>query len=187
MRKQRAHAEGAHDRQARVQTLRPEPGYLIERARCHHQIEAAVAAAVEFVTRGRNHIALAGILIEDGRAGLCLPVGERAAGGVEHFEGADDALRVGSLETGRHHGIFVPEHVMKGGRAETLCLPRQCSRISGRGSGTGRKARQQCPEIETCSADDDGQCPLPFGAGDFNGGLFCEAGSGIGLAAGTCP
>ncbi len=91
--------------------------HLVERARRKHGIETRIDPAVEFPTLRRKEHPDGMGGFQHRRQAAAVPVRDRAAGRVEHFERAGDAGAVGGVQPCGSSGIAVRKLGMKGGSA----------------------------------------------------------------------
>ena len=104
VRGQRRHPERPHDRQLGGKPERQQAAHLLERPVRHHRVEARVDARRPRSRSGSTSSRTVSLLRQHRLARLALPLGQRAAGALQHLQRAHDALRIGRHQARGHLG-----------------------------------------------------------------------------------
>jgi len=99
------HAMSFHRRQQRVETTGRKRRDFLKCARCQHGVEPCIDMLVKHGAVGREKDRDGARRIERRRHAFAMPIGNRAAGRLQHFERAGDAWPVGWLQAARRYGI----------------------------------------------------------------------------------
>ncbi|MNX96291.1 hypothetical protein D3C86_1286020 [compost metagenome] len=152
-------ADGLHGGQGGVEVAGQQGADLVQGAVLDHQADPRVAVGVEAVARGLDHQGVVGAGRQQG-TGVGLPVTERAAGGLGHGQGADQALAVAGGDGGGGCGIDLGQAAAEGGFA--LKVVGSLDRVADgvrHGGNVGQTACQGV-EIEAGAADQQGGAVL---------------------------
>ena len=181
IRRKLGHAERLHDGQVRRQIERHQRPHLVQRAKLDHPVEAPVAGGVQRFARRIDHD---GQEPQPGRRAGCrigLPCGDRAAGGFQNLDRAQQALGVARLQAGRRFRIALRQQRMKAGAADAGVKVAYRRPYVRRHRRDIRQPLHQRPQVKAGAADDDGQPAGRMGGADLLQRHGLPAGGGASL------
>lgn len=150
-----ANADRLHRRQIRIEAKGRKLPDFLQRALVEHLVEAPFDAIYQRCAIRLDDQETRRLPVDERPAALCLPIQDRPAGGVEHFERPHDALAVGWLELHGGSQILAQQQSVQLDRALLLQLVAPAVADARRNVGHLRNTLGQRTEIEAGAADED--------------------------------